>query len=155
MDWVSSDHDRLQHVTMNLIGNVVFTRRGAVAVTVENVGVEDAAELSSRSRTRVQATDDLTKNMCSMILSAWQHSLYRQVGGTGLASALQSGSCMPWEAKSASRCRRRQHIWVKMPVGHTDAPRDQSHFHIRYTKSFFDSPLVEVTKSTTRVKCFN
>jgi signal transduction histidine kinase len=29
MDWVSSDHDRLQHVMMNLIGNAKFTRRGA------------------------------------------------------------------------------------------------------------------------------
>jgi hypothetical protein len=104
---------------------------------------------SSRSRTRVQATDDLTKHVFDDLSQA-ATTYDRQVGGTGLEPpALQSGSCMPWEAKSASALSEKAaHLGQDASWPHGCAARDQNHFHIWYTKSFFDSPLVEVTKST-------
>jgi PAS domain S-box-containing protein len=127
MDWVSSDHDRLQHVMMNLIGNAVkFTRRGAVAVTVENVGVEDAAELLVKiADTGPGMTDDLTKHVFDDFVTG--NTAYdRQVGGTGLGLSIAKRfvHALGGEIGVESAVGEGSTFWVKMPVGHTDAPRE-------------------------------
>jgi hypothetical protein len=44
---------------------------------------------------------------------------------------------------------RRQHIWVKMPVGHTDAPGEiKSHFHICTPSRSLTVLWSKITKST-------
>jgi CheY-like chemotaxis protein len=112
---------------MNLIGNAVkFTRRGAVAVTVENVGVEDAAELLVKiADTGPGMTDDLTKHVFDDFVTG--NTAYdRQVGGTGLGLSIAKRfvHALGGEIGVESAVGEGSTFWVKMPVGHTDAPRE-------------------------------
>ncbi|HKK97726.1 MAG TPA: ATP-binding protein, partial [Marivita sp.] len=85
MHWIVSDHDRLQHVMMNLIGNAVkFTKRGKVSVTaeVEDDGGQHLLRLSVRD-TGVGIDDTLVDRIFDdFVIGNTKRN--REVGGTGL-----------------------------------------------------------------------
>jgi PAS domain S-box-containing protein len=127
MDWVMSDHDRLQHVMMNLIGNAVkFTRRGAVAVTIENVGDENAAELLVKiADTGPGMTEELTKHVFDDFVTG--NTAYdRDVGGTGLGLSIAKRfvHALGGEIGVDSAVGEGSTFWVKIPASHADAPQE-------------------------------
>lgn len=85
MHWIVSDHDRLQHVMMNLIGNAVkFTRRGKVAVTarVELAGDQTHLVLDVAD-TGVGIEEALVDQVFDDFVIG-NTTRNREVGGTGL-----------------------------------------------------------------------
>lgn len=85
MHWITSDHDRLQHVVMNLVGNAVkFTRRGKVSVTarIESDGGADMLKLTVAD-TGVGIPEDL-KNQIFDDFVVGNTTRNREVAGTGL-----------------------------------------------------------------------
>lgn len=85
MHWIVSDHDRLQHVMMNLIGNAVkFTRRGKVSVTAQ-VRQEDDKDVL-----RLEVADTgtgISEDLVGQIFDDFvvgDTTRNREVGGTGL-----------------------------------------------------------------------
>lgn len=85
MPWIVSDHDRLQHVMMNLIGNAVkFTRRGKVTVTASMDRQEEKDILSIEvSDTGVGIEDELVSQVFDDFVIGTS-ARNREVGGTGL-----------------------------------------------------------------------
>lgn len=85
MPWITSDHDRLQHVMMNLIGNAVkFTRRGKVNVTARLDTEEDQTILSLEvSDTGIGIEDELVSQVFDDFVIGTS-ARNREVGGTGL-----------------------------------------------------------------------
>ncbi|MFA3918355.1 ATP-binding protein [Ruegeria hyattellae] len=83
--WIVSDHDRLQHVMMNLIGNAVkFTRRGKVSVTahVEDVDGQEMLSLTVAD-TGTGIPDELVHQIFDDFVVG-NTTRNREVGGTGL-----------------------------------------------------------------------
>lgn len=128
MDWVLSDHDRLQHVMMNLIGNAVkFTRRGKVAVVVENTGTSDAPELFVKiDDTGPGMSEDLTKRVFDDFVTG--NTAYdRDVGGTGLGLSIAERfvHALGGEIGVDSVLGEGSTFWVKLPVALADAPEEE------------------------------
>jgi CheY-like chemotaxis protein/anti-sigma regulatory factor (Ser/Thr protein kinase) len=85
MPWITSDHDRLQHVMMNLIGNAVkFTRRGKVSVTarVDRIDGHDMLRLEVAD-TGIGIDADLVDHVFDDFVVG-SSARNREVGGTGL-----------------------------------------------------------------------
>ncbi|MEP1586208.1 MAG: ATP-binding protein [Tateyamaria sp.] len=127
MDWVMSDHDKLQHVIMNLVGNAVkFTRRGKVVVTIENVGEQDAAELLIKiTDTGPGMSENLTKRVFDDFVTG--NTAYdRDVGGTGLGLSIAKRfvNALGGVIGVESVVGEGSTFWVKMPVTQAAAPKE-------------------------------
>jgi PAS domain S-box-containing protein len=129
MDWVLSDHDRLQHVMMNLIGNAVkFTRRGKVTVIVENTGTSDAPELFVKIQdTGPGMSEDLAKRVFDDFVTG--NTAYdRDVGGTGLGLSIAKRfvHALGGEIGVDSILGQGSTFWVRLPVSIADAPEEDN-----------------------------
>ncbi len=128
MDWVLSDHDRLQHVMMNLIGNAVkFTRRGKVEVILENTGTTDAPELFVKiADTGPGMSEDLAKRVFDDFVTG--NTAYdRDVGGTGLGLSIAKRfvHALGGEIGVESVLGEGSTFWVRLPVAHAQAPEEE------------------------------
>ncbi|MBB5517054.1 PAS domain S-box-containing protein [Rubricella aquisinus] len=127
-DWILSDHDRLQHVMMNIIGNAVkFTRRGHVAVRLE------ALEAAADPRLRIEIEDDgpgISDDMRIRIFDDFvtgNTSYDRDVGGTGLGLSIAKrfitalGGQIGVESDLGKGCT----FWIELPlIEATPAPEE-------------------------------
>jgi len=119
MDWILSDHDRLQHVMMNLIGNAVkFTRRGRVEVTIENVGKVEAPELSVKiADTGPGMAEDLANRVFDDFVTG--NTAYdRDAGGTGLGLSIAKRFVHALGGKIGVETNegKGSTFWVNLPV---------------------------------------
>jgi len=125
MDWIMSDHDRLQHVMMNLIGNAVkFTRRGRVAVTIKNHGSAEAPELRIKiADTGPGMTSDLVKRVFDDFVTG--NTAYdRDVGGTGLGLSIAKRfvHALGGTIGVDSEVGKGSTFWVHLPVSPAERP---------------------------------
>ncbi len=128
MDWVLSDHDRLQHVMMNLIGNAVkFTRRGKVVVVVENTGTADTPELFVKIEdTGPGMSEELSKRVFDDFVTG--NTAYdRDVGGTGLGLSIAKRfvHALGGQIGVDSVLGRGSTFWVKLPVAVANVPEEE------------------------------
>ncbi|UWR22003.1 PAS domain-containing hybrid sensor histidine kinase/response regulator [Sulfitobacter sp. S190] len=123
--WILSDHDRLQHVMMNLIGNAVkFTTGGKVDVSIKNTGTPDATEL------RVKITDTgpgLSQDLAERVFDDFVtgNTAYdRNVDGTGLGLSIAKRfiNALGGEIGVDSTLGKGSTFWVSIPVEATTAP---------------------------------
>ena len=126
LDWILSDHHRLQHVMMNLIGNAVkFTRRGKVLVTIKNIGKKDNAELLiSITDTGQGMSENLTKRVFDDFVTG--NTAYdRDVGGTGLGLSIAKRFVLALggEIGVESTTGKGSMFWVKLKVNLAEAPK--------------------------------
>lgn len=125
MDWILSDLDRLQNVMINLIGNAVkFTRNGDVAVTIENIGVPDAAELMVKIKdTGLGLPASLIDRVFDDFVTG--NTAYdREVGGTGLGLSIAKRfvHALGGEIGVDSVEGQGSTFWVTLPVTPAQAP---------------------------------
>jgi PAS domain S-box-containing protein len=126
MDWIFSDHERLQHVMMNLVGNAVkFTRRGKVSVMIESFGKSDGARLRiSIADTGQGMTEDLAKRVFDDFVTG--NTAYdRDVGGTGLGLSIAKRfvNALGGEIGVRSIVDEGSTFWVELPVREAEAPK--------------------------------
>jgi PAS domain S-box-containing protein len=125
INMVLSDHDMLQHVLMNLIGNAVkFTRRGRVAVTVESIGDADNSELFFKV---VDTGPGMTADLIDRIFDDFvtgNVAYDRDAGGTGLGLSIAKRfvDALGGEIGVNSVVNEGSTFWVKLPVTPTEAP---------------------------------
>lgn len=89
LSWINSDHDRLQHVLMNLIGNAVkFTKRGRVSLTATFEKVDDVDTITFEiSDTGPGISKELAEHIFDDFVTG--NTAYdRDVGGTGLGLSI-------------------------------------------------------------------
>ena len=125
MDWVTSDHDRLQHVMMNLIGNAVkFTKGGEVSVSVENIGNAQEPELLVKIvDTGPGMSDELSARVFEDFVTGTT-AYDREVGGTGLGLSIAKRfvSALGGEIGVESVLGKGSTFWVKMPLEPAEEP---------------------------------
>ena len=125
MDWVTSDHDRLQHVMMNLIGNAVkFTKDGEVSVSVENIGNAQEPELLVKIvDTGPGMSDELSARVFEDFVTGTT-AYDREVGGTGLGLSIAKRfvSALGGEIGVESVLGKGSTFWFKMPVETAEEP---------------------------------
>jgi PAS domain S-box-containing protein len=126
IDWIFSDHDRLQHVMMNLVGNAVkFTRRGKVSVIIENVGNADGARLLiSITDTGQGIPEDLAQRVFDDF-SKGNTAYDRDVGGTGLGLSIAKRFVTALCGKIGVRSivDEGSTFWVELPIREAEAPK--------------------------------
>jgi CheY-like chemotaxis protein len=126
IDWIFSDHDRLQHVMMNLVGNAVkFTRRGKVSVMIENVGNADGARLLiSITDTGQGIPEDLAQRVFDDF-SKGNTAYDRDVGGTGLGLSIAKRFVTALCGKIGVRSivDEGSTFWVELPIREAEAPK--------------------------------
>ncbi|MEJ6399105.1 ATP-binding protein [Yoonia sp. 208BN28-4] len=126
--WILSDHDRLQHVMMNLIGNAVkFTHNGSVDVSIENHGTDTDAELMVKiTDTGAGMAPDLVERVFDDFVTG--NTAYdRNVGGTGLGLSIAKRfvNALGGEIGVESDEGAGSTFWVSLPVPVAEASRDQ------------------------------
>lgn len=138
VDWVLSDHNRLQHVMMNLIGNAVkFTKRGKVSVTIENIGKHDDANLMIKiADTGPGMTDDLADRIFDDFVTG--NTAYdRDVGGTGLGLSIAKRfvTALGGEIGVQSVIDEGSTFWINLPVTAASAPTELATPSIKFVPS--------------------
>lgn len=127
MNWISSNHDRLQHVMMNLIGNAVkFTKRGKVSVTVRTLqdGGDDRL-LIEISDTGPGISEELAARIFDDFVTG--NTAYdREVGGTGLGLSIAKRfvTSLGGTIGVNSIVGEGSTFWIKLPVKPAQAPAD-------------------------------
>ena len=136
MPWINADHDRLQHILMNIIGNAVkFTKEGEVRI---EIGVTPGSEPDEASSTEAQPemcisiTDTglgMDADLQSRIFDDFttgDAAYDRNVGGTGLGLGIAQrfvkslgGAITVKSALGEGSC-----FTVRFPVVPADPPRD-------------------------------
>ncbi len=89
LNWIKSDHDRLQHILMNLIGNAVkFTKRGKVSLTAHSQQADDGNSITFEiSDTGPGISAELADRIFDDFVTG--NTAYdRDVGGTGLGLSI-------------------------------------------------------------------
>ncbi len=89
LNWIKSDHDRLQHILMNLIGNAVkFTKRGKVSLTAHTQQADDGNSITFEiSDTGPGISSELADRIFDDFVTG--NTAYdRDVGGTGLGLSI-------------------------------------------------------------------
>lgn len=125
--WILSDHDRLQHVMMNLIGNAVkFTPHGKVDVTIQNTGTSNDAELLVKiNDTGPGMSEDLSEKVFDDFVTG--NTAYdRNVGGTGLGLSIAKRfiNALGGQIGVDSTVGTGSTFWISLPVEETDAPTE-------------------------------
>ena len=125
MNWIQSDHDRLQHILMNLIGNAVkFTRRGKVSVTVA------AQEVDGEDRLSIRVTDTgvgIPEEMIGQVFDDFvtgSNAPDRNAGGTGLGLSIAKRfvEALGGQIGVESTLEEGSTFWVDLPVTEAEAP---------------------------------
>lgn len=132
MHWIVSDHDRLQHVMMNLIGNAVkFTRRGKVSVTamVERTAQEHRLSLTVAD-TGVGIPEDLAERIFDDFVVG-DTTRNREVGGTGLGLGIAKRfvTALGGDISVDSKECQGSTFTVSLPVEEAEAPSSVDETH--------------------------
>ncbi|MDA9207306.1 ATP-binding protein [Octadecabacter sp.] len=154
MEWVLSDHDRLQHVMMNLIGNAVkFTKRGKVSVTIENTGTGDDASLMIKiADTGPGMAEDLAERIFDDFVTG--NTAYdRDVGGTGLGLSIAKRfvTALGGEIGVDSVIDEGSTFWVGLPVKAASAPQKDDDNGTAYVPSRALSVLLVEDNEINRI----
>jgi PAS domain S-box-containing protein len=125
IDWILSDHDKLLHVMMNLIGNAVkFTKDGRVAVMVQNVGGAGVAELLLKvSDTGPGIAEELVDRVFDDFVTG--DTAYDREGsgtGLGLSIAQRFVIALGGEIGVDSVVSEGSTFWVRLPVTQAQVP---------------------------------
>ena len=118
-NWIMSDHDRLQHILMNLVGNAVkFTKAGKITVTVAAEPDGDRIGLSFAVTDTGPGLDaDLAARVFDDFVTG--NSAYdREVGGTGLGLSIARRfvQALDGDIGVDSAPGRGSTFWVRLPV---------------------------------------
>ncbi|RYH01189.1 PAS domain-containing hybrid sensor histidine kinase/response regulator [Salipiger sp. IMCC34102] len=118
-NWIKSDHDRLQHVLMNLVGNAVkFTRDGKITLTVQAKPAGERIELCfAVTDTGPGMAPDLAARVFDDFVTG--NAAYdREVGGTGLGLSIAKRfvRALDGEIGVDSTLGQGSTFWVKLPV---------------------------------------
>ena len=127
MNWISSDHDRLQHVLMNLIGNAVkFTKRGKVSVTAHQLEQDGTDHLLIKiADTGPGISEELATRIFDDFVTG--NTAYdREVGGTGLGLSIAKRfvTSLGGTIGVDSIVGEGSTFWIKLPVASAQAPAD-------------------------------
>ena len=124
IDWILSDHDRLQDILMNLVGNAVkFTKCGKVMVMIENVGeADDTRLLISVADTGPGMSDNLTRQVFDDFVMG-NATYNRDVGGSGLGLSIAKRfvNALDGEIGVRSIVDEGSTFWVELPVRESEA----------------------------------
>ena len=124
-NWIRSDHDRLQHVLMNLVGNAVkFTKAGKITLTVQAEPDGDRVRLFIAVKDTGPGMDaDLAARVFDDFVTG--NSAYdRDVGGTGLGLSIARRfvQALDGEIGVDSALGKGSTFWVKLPVAVAEPP---------------------------------
>ena len=125
MHWILSDHDRLQHVMMNLIGNAVkFTPQGKVDISIENLGIDGDANLLVKITDTGPGMSAELKNRIFDDFVTGDTAYDRNVGGTGLGLSIAKRfvNALGGEIGVDSSVGKGSTFWVSLPTQATDGP---------------------------------
>ena len=125
MHWIMSDHDRLQHVMMNLIGNAVkFTRRGRVSVTaqVDKSDGQDLLKLTVAD-TGAGIPEDLVDQIFDDFVVG-NTTRNHEVGGTGLGLGIAKRfvKALGGDISVQSKLGQGSKFVVTLPVEEAEVP---------------------------------
>jgi PAS domain S-box-containing protein len=117
--WIKSDHDRLQHILLNLIGNAVkFTKRGKIRLTIQAEPDGDRIQLYVEINDTGPGIDaDLSARVFDDFVTG--NSAYdREVGGTGLGLSIAKRfvNALDGEIGVDSTLGEGSTFWVRLPV---------------------------------------
>lgn len=131
MHWIVSDHDRLQHVMMNLVGNAVkFTRRGKVSVIAR---IAEGAEQDMLHLDVVDTGTGIAEDLVHQIFDDFvvgDTTRNREVGGTGLGLGIAKRfvRALGGDITVASALGQGSTFTVSIPVEAAElpAPKDEA-----------------------------
>lgn len=123
LTWINSDHARLQHVLMNLIGNAVkFTKRGKVSLTAIAEKVDGVDMMTFEiSDTGPGISEELSEDIFDDFVTG--NTAYdREVGGTGLGLSIAKRfvNALDGEIWLESVEGKGSKFFVKLPVSIAD-----------------------------------
>ena len=123
--WINSDHDRLQHVMINLIGNAVkFTKRGKISVTIRKIVENGDDQLHIEiADTGPGISEELATHIFDDFVTG--NTAYdREVGGTGLGLSIAKRfvTALGGQIGVNSVVGKGSTFWVQLPVTAAQVP---------------------------------
>lgn len=129
MHWIVSDHDRLQHVMMNLIGNAVkFTRRGKVSITASVHTEPDQSLLTLQIADTGEGIEDELVGQIFDDFLIGNTKRNREVGGTGLGLGIAKRfvQALGGKIEVESTLNEGSTFTVKLPVTAAEPPAEDT-----------------------------